>query len=321
MKNKSKFKKQNIGNDDTIFEIDNSNRGQINLSQFRKKSKSKSKSKLQSRSKSSESHNPDRNSKRSKNSQPDRESVVGVKRAKRNGKVKRNIGSEAGMKEAVGLRVVGGRFRGSRLIYGGDNRVRPMKDRVREAVFNLIGPDVRGKHVIDLFGGTGALTIEALSRGATSATIIEMHLPTALLLRKNLEALNLINVCKLCKTDAFFWSKNLLQPSNRSISLPPNPITPSSNSSNSNSLISNSSGSDDVDSWLVFCSPPYSYYVDFEGEVLEMLDNLFMISPVGSIFVIESDERFDFARLPIPTTQNKTRSYPPAKIIIITKLN
>src|SRR6478736_322408 len=79
----------------------------------------------------------------------------------------------------VGLRIVGGTLRGRKLQYSGDVRTRPMKDRVREAVFNLLGPQVAGSHAIDLFAGTGALGIEAISRGATKATFIERHLPTA----------------------------------------------------------------------------------------------------------------------------------------------
>ncbi len=60
------------------------------------------------------------------------------------------------------LRIIGGVHRGRKLEYSGDPRTRPMKDRVREAVFNLLGPDVAGKYVIDLFAGTGALGLEAL---------------------------------------------------------------------------------------------------------------------------------------------------------------
>ena len=59
-----------------------------------------------------------------------------------------------GWSAPVGLRIIGGQFRGRKLQYSGDPRVRPMKDRVREAVFNLVGPDVRATHAIDLFAGT-----------------------------------------------------------------------------------------------------------------------------------------------------------------------
>src|SRR5262245_7614130 len=69
-------------------------------------------------------------------------------------------------REPPELRIIGGTLRHRKLLYSGDQRTRPMKDRVREAVFNLVGPDVVGQHAIDLFAGTGALGFEAISRGA-----------------------------------------------------------------------------------------------------------------------------------------------------------
>ena len=201
----------------------------------------------------------------------------------------RNVGSDPGAKEPLGLRIIGGKFRGSKLKYVGDNRVRPMKDRVREAVFNLIGPAIKEMYVIDLFGGTGAIAIEAISRGATSATIIEIHLPTASLLRQNLDALNLSPICNLCKTDAFFWVKNEAEH--------PSKETP----------------------WIVFCSPPYDFYVSRKAEMLEMLNRLVDLAPADSIFVIEADERFDMTLLPRVPEPNRIRTYSPAIIAIFTK--
>ena len=202
---------------------------------------------------------------------------------------RRNVGSKPEAKEPLGLRIIGGKFRGSKLRYSGDNRVRPMKDRVREAVFNLIGPAVKGMYAIDLFGGTGAVAIEAISRGATGATIIEIHLPTAELLKKNLEALDLLPICNLCKTDAFFWVKNEAEH-------PPKQSP-----------------------WILFCSPPYDFYVSRKAEMLEMLIRLFELVPADSIFVIEADERFDLTQLPIVPEPHRIRSYPPAVIAIVTK--
>jgi hypothetical protein len=95
------------------------------------------------------------------------------------------------------LRIIGGRFRRRKLLYGGDPRVRPMKDRIREAIFNLLGPAVQGKHAIDLFAGTGALALEALSRGARHATLIERHVPTAEIVRRNMAALDVSSICDL----------------------------------------------------------------------------------------------------------------------------
>ena len=68
------------------------------------------------------------------------------------------------------VRIIGGLHGGRILRCSGDPRTRPMKDRVREAVFNLIGTEVKGTHVVDLFAGTGALGLEASCRGALSAT-------------------------------------------------------------------------------------------------------------------------------------------------------
>ncbi|MDR2439970.1 MAG: RsmD family RNA methyltransferase [Planctomycetaceae bacterium] len=207
-----------------------------------------------------------------------------------------SIGSEPAFKEPLGLRIIGGRFRGSKLQYIGDNRVRPMKDRVREAVFNLIGPDVRGRHVVDLFAGTGALTIEAISRGAVSATVIEIHFPTAALLRQNLESLGLLTVCEIRKTDAFFWAKNQEEhPHNTDFN-------------NTNKIPKRP--------WIVFCSPPYDFYVNRQTEILEMFYHLLDSAPLGSLFVVESDNRFNFDILPVKPLPNKIKSYPPAEIAI-----
>ena len=202
---------------------------------------------------------------------------------------KRNVGSEPGAKDPLGLRIIGGKFRGRKLQYSGDNRVRPMKDRVREAVFNLIGPAIKGMRALDLFGGTGAVAIEALSRGAVSATIIEIHMPTASLLRQNLETLDVLPICNVCKTDTFYWVKSEAE------------------------LLSQESP------WIIFCSPPYDFYVSRKAEMLEMLNRLVDLAPDGSMFVIETDHRFDLASLPRIPLPKKLRSYPPAVIAIFMK--
>ena len=75
------------------------------------------------------------------------------------------------------LRIVGGKFRGRQIEYSGDPVTRPMKDNIREALFNLVGGWVKEKIVFDLFAGTGAMALEALSRGATKAFLIERHIP------------------------------------------------------------------------------------------------------------------------------------------------
>ena len=96
------------------------------------------------------------------------------------------------------LRITGGEFGGRRIRGPKGDRVRPTTERVREAVFSILG-DVSDARVLDLFCGTGALAIEALSRGAAEATLVDSHPAAA---RANLEALELAGRAKTVRADA-----------------------------------------------------------------------------------------------------------------------
>jgi 16S rRNA (guanine966-N2)-methyltransferase len=105
------------------------------------------------------------------------------------------------------MRIVGGRFRGRALAAPGDDRTRPTSDRVREAVFNILahsipGFDLEGAKVLDLFAGTGALGLEALSRGAAFCLFVEEDADARALIRRNVEALGLTGVTKIFRRDA-----------------------------------------------------------------------------------------------------------------------
>jgi 16S rRNA (guanine966-N2)-methyltransferase len=86
------------------------------------------------------------------------------------------------------VRVVAGEFRGRRLQAPRGRATRPTADRVREALFSILG-DVRDARVLDLFAGSGALGIEALSRGAASAVFVESDGAAVAAIRRNLEAI------------------------------------------------------------------------------------------------------------------------------------
>lgn len=94
------------------------------------------------------------------------------------------------------LRVSGGELRGRRL-RSGPRGVRPTTERVREALFSILG-DVSGLSVLDLFCGTGALAIEALSRGAASATLVDRDVAVA---RRNVEQLGLSGRTQVVRAD------------------------------------------------------------------------------------------------------------------------
>jgi 16S rRNA (guanine966-N2)-methyltransferase len=85
------------------------------------------------------------------------------------------------------VRVVAGEFKGRRLHTPRGSRTRPTADRVREALFSMLG-DVSGARVLDLYAGSGALGIEALSRGAKSALFVERDRQALAALRRNLDA-------------------------------------------------------------------------------------------------------------------------------------
>lgn len=158
-----------------------------------------------------------------------------------------------------------------------------MKDRVREALFNLLADRVKGRAVLDLFAGTGALGFEALSRGAASAVFLERHYPTARLIQKNVDALHLSERATVVPTDTFFWVRHDWEPG-------PDPM-------------------------LIFCSPPYDYYLSRQQDVLAMLERLAARAPAGSTIAVECDERFDTTLLGDPD-QWFVRAYPPAVLAI-----
>jgi 16S rRNA (guanine966-N2)-methyltransferase len=88
------------------------------------------------------------------------------------------------------MRVIAGALGGRRLVAPVGRDVRPTADRVREALFAILGP-LEGERVLDLFAGSGALAIEALSRGAASATLVDRSPAAIAAVRRNLRALSL----------------------------------------------------------------------------------------------------------------------------------
>lgn len=200
---------------------------------------------------------------------------------------------------AGGVRIIGGTLRGRTLPFGGDPHVRPMKDRVREAVFNLIADDVKDRQVIDLFAGTGVLGFEALSRGAARALLLERHFPTAKAIRRHADQLGLGESMDVEAADTFVWVRRLAEgllmgvdgrPRNLLAELQQRP-------------------------WLVFCCPPYILFAQRPDDMLNLIRQLMSLAPPGSLFVVESDERFDPTLLDEPD-QWFVRFYPPALIAL-----
>jgi 16S rRNA (guanine966-N2)-methyltransferase len=104
------------------------------------------------------------------------------------------------------MRVVGGRLRGRTLVSPSSRDIRPTADRLRESLFNILahayGNPIDGARVLDLFAGTGALGIEAISRGARFTLFVDNGAEARALLRANVEALGLGGVTKVFRRDA-----------------------------------------------------------------------------------------------------------------------
>jgi 16S rRNA (guanine966-N2)-methyltransferase len=164
-------------------------------------------------------------------------------------------------------RIIGGSLRGRRLAHVPGGPTRPMKDRVREVLFDLLGTAVRDSLALDLFAGTGALGFEALSRGAARAVFAERHFPTADVLRRSAGDLGVAERCEVRPGDVLLWAKRM----------PELPVSAP---------------------WLTFVSPPWSMFHDRPGDLLTLVAAVLAAAPAGSLMVVEGDGSFDPVALP-----------------------
>jgi len=108
------------------------------------------------------------------------------------------------------IRIIGGRWRGTRLSVPASPGLRPSSDRARETLFNWLMPVLPGARVIDVFAGTGALGLEAVSRGAASAVLVERDANLAQALRATVMRLSAQESVEVVQSDALTWLAQLL---------------------------------------------------------------------------------------------------------------
>jgi 16S rRNA (guanine966-N2)-methyltransferase len=145
------------------------------------------------------------------------------------------------------IRIIAGEFGGRRLKTPATDKVRPTAHRVREAWFSILQRALRGARVLDLFAGSGALGIEALSRGAATADFVEIHRMALTVLKANIKTLKLDDRAAVQRLDALKYVERLHP------------------------------GQYDV----AFADPPYA------GEQAARLVALFRVNPFARIFSIE----------------------------------
>ncbi len=100
------------------------------------------------------------------------------------------------------MRIIGGSVGGRAIRAPRGQATRPTADRVREAIFNILGPPPEGTRVLDLFAGSGALGLEALSRGAEQAVFVDQAAGACRVVRENLESLGLAHRGRVVRADA-----------------------------------------------------------------------------------------------------------------------
>lgn len=175
-----------------------------------------------------------------------------------------------------------------------DPRTRPMKDRTREAVFNLLGGDLNGYLVADLFAGSGVLGFESLSRGAGHALLIEWLRPAAREIASNAERLAVTDRTTIVTADTFAWAEHLPQQlTNIHRELGLTPSLP----------------------WCVFICPPYRFWETERLPLLTLIQRWLEAIPSHSTMVLELDETTPLEILPAEIGW-RARSYPPAVIAI-----
>ncbi len=108
----------------------------------------------------------------------------------------------------MNVRIISGRFGGRKIEAPDNRRTHPMSERIRNALFNSIGDEITGSDVLDAFAGTGAIGLEAISRGARAATFIEKDRIAQKILAKNITALGAENQATVIRTTVANWAES-----------------------------------------------------------------------------------------------------------------
>ncbi len=188
------------------------------------------------------------------------------------------------------LRIVAGELGGRKIDYNGDPATRPMKERTRESVFSLLGGYLYNTFAIDLFGGTGILAFESISRGADRAIILEMSRPAVTTMLESMRQLGLSDRIDVFNVDTLRWLRNLEMARSNWPDLP----------------------------WVIYCCPPYKMWTSDSERLCQGLSDMLAAAPEGSRLVCETERSYDLPAA-MPQFEWDVRQYDPANIAICGK--
>ena len=179
------------------------------------------------------------------------------------------------MLEKTQVRIVAGSLRGRKLTVVVHDGMRPTPQMVREALFSILGNAVPDRAFFDIFAGTGVVGLEAVSRGATSARLIEKDPRQSTDIQKYAEEFGIADKVQVLKADAYRWAERWLPPK---------------------------------DAVNLFLSPPFPDLSEKAEEFLALVNVLLAKAPAESVLTIQAEEGFPLERLPDPPAWD-IRSY------------
>ena len=188
------------------------------------------------------------------------------------------------------LRIVAGQMGGRKIVYSGDPAIRPMKEKTRESVFSLLGGYLYETFAVDLFGGTGILAIESVSRGAERGIIFELSRPAVATIVDNLKLLKLESQIDVQNIDTLRWLRSIGANTKNWPKIP----------------------------WVIYCCPPYRLWKEESQRLLAGVAELYAAAPPSSWLVCETEQDFDMAK-ELPGIDWDIRKYNPAYVAVARK--
>lgn len=216
---------------------------------------------------------------------PSRDSIG---QGKRGGKTGRDTAPTTPAKiKPTKLRIIGGTMGGRGVLYLGDRSTRPMKDSLRETLFNILGKSIKGAIAIDLFAGTGVIAIESLSRGACQSIAIEKSGLAAKTIRSSADSIGIGKELDVLTGDTFRVAPQRMKDLAGEAIASPQATNPQATNPQAN--------------WVVFFCPPYAMWQDATEKLFGLLQLTAELAPKGTQIVLETDKFFDVTTLPLET--------------------